>query len=308
MNANPVLHHRPTARPRVAVRRAASLLMAATAWLACAPRASAQANLVAPRLQNDGEIRQAAGAVVLPDSAREGEAHLRFRVLADGTLDTATVAVEHATHPAFAAAAVDLTRNMRFAPARKGETPVAVWYRHPVFFRGDAGRFDLSSGEGTYDISAIEVAPRLLNPRWVGREIEARYPPEHVKTGTPGDVLVRMKVLATGAVDSASVVAEASTDTAFETPAVTVTRQMRFSPALVAGRSVATWITIPIRFEVVAPAADSAATNRQPSAAPPAAAGQPPGPISGRAGSVPFASRARRQTGDGHARRTEARA
>jgi protein TonB len=79
-----------------------------------------------------------------PDSARregiEGEALLRFQVLADGHVGTVTVA-RSAGHPDLDRAAVDAVKTWRFEPARRGKEAVTVWVTLPV-------RFQLQSGVG----------------------------------------------------------------------------------------------------------------------------------------------------------------
>jgi protein TonB len=79
-----------------------------------------------------------------PDSARregiEGEALLRFQVLATGRVGTITVA-RSAGHPDLDRAAVDAVKTWLFEPARRGQEAVTVWVTLPV-------RFQLQSGVG----------------------------------------------------------------------------------------------------------------------------------------------------------------
>lgn len=293
MSANRSLRQRAEACAGTpALRRAAAVLLACAACLAGVGRATAQGFAVSPpTLRNEAEIRREATArhsAVLGDSALGGTVYLKLRVLADGTLDPATISVERAGNPALAGAALAIARMMRFAPGRVGGTPAAVWYRYPLFFES---RASAAEEAGSYELFAIEVPPRLRNRDRIAREIGERYPPERLNTLTPGDVLVRLKVLETGAVDPASVVAEVSTDTAFEGPAVAVIREMRFTPALIGDLPVSVWITIPIHFEVQGdPPADSAATPAGP-VSPPPTPGRPSGPVTRRDGAAPFAGR-----------------
>ncbi|HET7462041.1 MAG TPA: TonB family protein [Longimicrobium sp.] len=312
MSPRQALDHRPAARPRARAVRRAAVLLAGAAWLAGVPRAPAQGyTVVPPALLNEEEIGREL-STALPDrptsDAPAVSVDLTFRVRADGTLDPTTVSVERALNAAFATRAVAVARKMRFAPARVSGTPAAVWYHYTLIFRYADPGADGVTGGGTYEISAVETPPRLLNGGWAAREIARRYPPAQRDAGTPGDVVVRFRVRADGDVDSATVAAEASTDTAFEAPAVAVIRHMRFSPALVGGRAVRVWVSIPIHFELQGDApADSAAKTR-PLAAPPAAPARPMGSVRGRGRSGTLAGGSGRRPGGPFIRRPEARA
>ncbi|HET9132805.1 MAG TPA: TonB family protein [Gemmatimonadales bacterium] len=65
-----------------------------------------------------------------PDALRrdgvEGAVRLRFIVGADGRVDTSTVDVRSASHPAFVAPAVEALAAARFRPAKAGACPVAT--------------------------------------------------------------------------------------------------------------------------------------------------------------------------------------
>ncbi len=77
-----------------------------------------------------------------PESARrqgiEGEALLRFQVLATGRVASVSV-VRSAGHPDLDRAAVEAVQAWRFEPARRGKEPVAVWVTLPVRFRLQGG-------------------------------------------------------------------------------------------------------------------------------------------------------------------------
>jgi TonB family protein len=164
-------------------------------------------------------------------------------MLADGTPDSASVAVEWATNTAFADPAVAIARRMRFTPARVAGCDVPVWFRVPVIFTPPT-----PPGEGNYELSPVEREPQLRNAAHAARQIARHYPRAQRERAVSGDVLVRLRVLVDGTVDSASVVAV--TDTAFELPALAVSRQLHFTPGLVGGRPVMVWMMFPIHFGV----------------------------------------------------------
>jgi TonB family protein len=253
------------------VLRAAAVLLAA--GLAHAAPAAAQQRIRQPRLLNEAHVARQRDALYPPalrEGGVDGEVALRLRVLPDSTVDPASLTVLETTDAAFVQPATALTREMRFAPARVDGQAVAAWIRYPVQFtagppksfrgRGTRG----TPAEGTYELAAIEEMPRPLNTGFIARQIAARYPRALRDQYVSGYVILRFRVLEGGTVDSATVTPVLSTDLAFEEPAVTVVRQMRFSPARVNGRPVKAWVELPIHFDVERPApppADSAAAG-----------------------------------------------
>lgn len=61
-----------------------------------------------------------------------GTVHVHFRVLADGTVDAATVRVTRSTNEQFNATAMAAVRELRFRPARVRGRPVRVWVEQPI--------------------------------------------------------------------------------------------------------------------------------------------------------------------------------
>jgi TonB family protein len=98
-----------------------------------------------PELLNRRAVSAALGREYPPalrEMGQTGSVRLRFRVLEDGTVDRATVAVENFTHPGFSQAAVRVVHAMRFRPARVKHAPVPVWVVLPM-------NFTLYNGPGT---------------------------------------------------------------------------------------------------------------------------------------------------------------
>jgi TonB family protein len=70
----------------------------------------------------------------LRDRGVEGEVHVRFRVLEDGRVDSASVHVTSTTHPLFNPVAIQAALIAVFQPARVYERPVKVWIELPFQF------------------------------------------------------------------------------------------------------------------------------------------------------------------------------
>lgn len=249
-------------------RWAAFVLLAAGACLAAATPAASQQNLdlERPRLLNEAEIELQGVALhpaALRDRGTPGEVLLRFRVLEDSTVDSATITVLQATNAAFVEPARALARVMRFAPARLKGRPVAAWLQHQVQIRSaprppvspDAPIRFVPPDEGTYELSAVEVHPRPVNIAQLRREMERRYAAALGDSGVSGALIVRFRILENGSVDPTTGVAVLSTNPAAEEPTITSLRLLRFTPARVNGRPVKVWVELPISWDAVAPPA-----------------------------------------------------
>lgn len=81
------------------------------------------------------------------------------------------------------------------------------------------------------------------------------YPEELWDAGVEGETVLRLRVNATGMVDSVEV-ESASEHAAFDTAAIRGARDLHFEPARQADSAVATWVLLPVQFNL--PSADSA--------------------------------------------------
>ncbi|HEX8693188.1 MAG TPA: energy transducer TonB [Longimicrobium sp.] len=108
---------------------------------------------------------------------------------------------------------------------------------------------------GTYQLSAVEELPELLNRRQVAREISRRYPPHLRAQGIGGTVTLRMRVQADGSVDTTSIALEVATNPDLVPAATQVAQTLRFRPARVGGKPVRAWVTLPITFHTSLPPA-----------------------------------------------------
>lgn len=116
--------------------------------------------------------------------------------------------------------------------------------------------------EGTYEMSAVEVLPRLRNAREVTRSIAALYPPELRDAGIGGVVELRYRILPTGRPDPATISIVSSADARLDEAARQVVRGMVFAPAQTRDRPVAVWVTQPLTFMVQTPAPAPAQPER----------------------------------------------
>lgn len=203
---------------------------------------------------------------LLRDSRQTGTVQARFRVMADGSVDTASIRITSSSDTAFNQATIRSLGVLRFRPAKVNGRPVRVWVELPIVWTvmdspppadsadSAGGRPDRpadftgvgAAGDGTYELSAVEEIPRPLNTRDLVRALEAGYPPLLRDARVNGTVEVRFRVMADGNVDPESIHVVDSTLEAFEEPTRQAVRGLRFRPARVNGRDVNVWVTLPI--------------------------------------------------------------
>ncbi|HEX8317592.1 energy transducer TonB [Longimicrobium sp.] len=108
-----------------------------------------------------------------------------------------------------------------------------------------------SPSDTVYAPEALTVPPRALNVAEFGELLGRLYPAQLRDAGASGRVDVRFVVGANGIPRDAAVLA--STDSLLQAPALAAVMALRFSPAEVEGRPVATWAAIPVSWEAPAP-------------------------------------------------------
>jgi TonB family protein len=216
-----------------------------------------------PVLQNDDAIDRLTRAQYPPALRAGGVAGavlVRFRVLTDGRVDSASVLPLQSPHAALVEPAVAVARRLAFRPAQVGGCPVEYWHSFNLLFdpregvaRGGVERAAVPPpppAEGCEPSAAVEQ-PRLLNAGREARRIAAVYPSALADSGIEGQVLLRFRVLANGRVDPESVSAVRASNPAFAEAATMVVREMRFRPARgVGGRPVIAWAVLPINFRL----------------------------------------------------------
>ncbi len=93
---------------------------------------------VQPVLLNRDEVGLALAERYPPELRNKGVGGgvtLRFVILPDGTVDSASVGVVVASSPEFVEPAAGVVRQMRFRPGLVGSTPVRSWVMLPVVFQ-----------------------------------------------------------------------------------------------------------------------------------------------------------------------------
>ncbi|HET7232636.1 MAG TPA: TonB family protein [Longimicrobium sp.] len=103
---------------------------------------------------------------------------------------------------------------------------------------------------GTYELSALEVQPELLNRDEVVAALSRNYPPLLRDAGVGGTVRVRFRITRTGGVDASSIEVLESTHEAFTDAAAHVAREMRFRPGRHNGSAVPVWVALPVTFQI----------------------------------------------------------
>lgn len=152
----------------------------------------------------------------LRDSAVNGDVVLRFRVLEDGRVDSATVQVVSSGQEGFNEPSVRSARSLRFDPARVNGRPVKVWTLLPISFR---------SGD-----PAPPPNPRLrMDARMNVVDFVLRnYPRPQRDSCVEGQVVLRFRAQPDGRPDPASIQIASSSHEAFAEVALRAAPQLRY--------------------------------------------------------------------------------
>jgi protein TonB len=113
-------------------------------------------------------------------------------------------------------------------------------------FSGLGGSSSRNEITGEFDAAKVDQVPQIL------KKIEPIYPNRARTVGICGKVLVRFLVEPDGRVAKASVV-EAHPTGYFEQSALEAIRQWRFKPGVLRSQVVATWVTLPVQFQLIEP-------------------------------------------------------
>jgi len=112
-------------------------------------------------------------------------------------------------------------------------------------------RLAAQQGTGAGSLSVVEATPSILNRVELGRQLERRYPGLLRDAGVTGQVLLRFRILADGTVDPYSIEVDSATHPAFADQAALAAETIRFAPARVNGQPVATWVMLPLNFNLM---------------------------------------------------------
>lgn len=161
----------------------------------------------------------------LPPAAR-----IEFTVDSTGVV-TKAVALE-LSDESLASAAAEAAKAWRFAPARKGGSPIEATVQALVLFNWPA-RFEVSE---------------LTKPPKVIKQVKPEYPMSERRGGFNGEVVVEFVVTPTG--DVRDVTVFRSTNPACNESALNAVRQWKFEPGLVNKRPVNARMRVPMVFEL----------------------------------------------------------
>jgi TonB family protein len=179
----------------------------------------------------------------------EGAVWLKLWIDETGTVAQVNIVKSNAEgfdEPAIAAA-----KQWTFKPAMKDGKPVAVWVTIPFRFKLQEKQSDKSVPlPGTTETKQKPPGEDLKvdkNPEAIKR-VNPKYPEQAFQDGIEGTVWTKMWIDASGNVVEANV---SKTDTdVFNEAAIDAGRQWKFKPALLHGKPVAVWITVPFRFAI----------------------------------------------------------
>jgi periplasmic protein TonB len=96
-------------------------------------------------------------------------------------------------------------------------------------------------------VTALMVAPRLLNAPQVERALQRSYPPVLREAGVGGTVVVHFMIDEDGSVVRREL-GQGSGYPALDAAALAVADEMRFAPAINRGRNVRVWVAVPVVF------------------------------------------------------------
>jgi TonB family protein len=112
----------------------------------------------------------------------------------------------------------------------------------------EPGRRTSPESGSMYELSAVEEVPRPLNVEDFRRSLNRNYPPLLRDARVNGTVELRLLVMEDGRVDPQSITITNSSHEQFNDPTIQSVSALRFSPAIVNGRPVRVWITLPIQW------------------------------------------------------------
>ena len=222
-----------------------------------------------PRPTNVDELRAALNAgypAAMRGQGRGARVSVIFVVGADGA--PRDLAVASSTDAAFDAATLAAVAVLRFTPATVRGTPVAVRVEVPVQWQPDAPAPADSTtaaspptasrvpeapagepapdGSPVYELRQVRDQPRPRNPAMLRASLQRLYPDRLRQMGVRATVQVRFLIDEQGEVLSPRVTN--STNAEFDAVTMEAIRVLRFTPGMIEGRPVKTWVELPIQW------------------------------------------------------------
>jgi TonB family protein len=184
-----------------------------------------------------------------PDAATkqslEGTVWLELWVGEDGRV--VEVKVQKTDAEVFNQAAIDAAKQWLFKPASVNGKPVSVWVTVPFKFKLMIGKKEGASTKGqekaqSPENSQFDKAPEVI------KQVPPSYPEGAKKEGLEGMLLLKVWIDESGKVSNATV--QQSDAKVFESSALAAVKQWTFKPAILNGKPVAVWVSIPFRFKL----------------------------------------------------------
>jgi TonB family protein len=204
---------------------------------------------VRPMPRNFRDFDAALGALYpqeLRSTGTKAQVVVRFAIDAAGEPRYAHVL--QSSDPRFDAATLNAIGRLRFDPALRDGAPAWVWMEVPVEWAEPEERDPAASGDSIngYELSAVEVLPRVVNGPAFARALIHAYPPYLLHAGLRGTVQVRFRVEVDGTITRATITH--STDHRFDEATLEAVQFLRFRPARVNGKPVRVWVEQPIQW------------------------------------------------------------
>jgi len=188
-----------------------------------------------------------------PEAARgdsiEGTVWLKVYVDEAGRVIQASV--QKSDNPAFNEPAIAAARQWTFKPVMQEGKPVGLWVSIPYKFKlRKKENVQSAPVSGTIGVKQEPPAEDLKvdkDPEAIKR-VNPKYPEKAFQDGIEGIVWTKMWIDTSGNVVEAKV---SKTDNdVFNEAAIDAGKQWKFKPALLNGKPVAVWITVPFRFAI----------------------------------------------------------
>jgi len=191
---------------------------------------------------------------------QEGTVWINILVGETGEVVEAKVAKSEAE--IFDASAIECAKRWTFKPALLKGRPVATWVTVPFRFKLYDGKEAPAIGPG---VKAPEQNPKVKNlreemppadyvpyekPPEAIKQVQAKYPAAAKKDNVQGAVWVKTLIDEQGKV--AKVIIQKSDAEVLNQAAVDAVKQWVFKPAVMKGKPVAVWVSIPFRFVLAA--------------------------------------------------------
>lgn len=131
-------------------------------------------------------------------------------------------------------------KKFTFKPALKDGEPVDVWVTVPFSFSLAKGDSVQKSDSPPPDFVPVEVEPQII------RSVKPEYPEVAMRLGVEGEVWIKVWVDKSGRARDVQVIK--SDDAIFNQASIEAGFQFEFTPAMLNGKPVDVWVSIPFRF------------------------------------------------------------